>query len=36
MKLRPVGIRVENGERKLAMIENGRPDNEIIWEFVEV
>jgi hypothetical protein len=34
-ELRPVGIKEENGERKLAMIEKGNT-NEIIWEFVEV
>ncbi|KAF2135323.1 uncharacterized protein K452DRAFT_293316 [Aplosporella prunicola CBS 121167] len=33
--LRPVGMKVENETRKLAMIENGEPD-EALWEFVEV
>jgi hypothetical protein len=34
-KLRPVGIKEEKGEKKLAMIENGNT-NGIAWEFVEV
>jgi hypothetical protein len=34
-KLRPVGIKEEKGEKKLAMIENGST-NGIVWEFVEV
>lgn len=34
-KLRPVGIKEEKGEKKLAMIENGN-NNGIVWEFVEV
>jgi hypothetical protein len=34
-KLRPVGIKEEKGEKKLAMVENGTIRG-IIWEFVEI
>lgn len=34
-KLRPVGIKEEKGQQKLAMIENGNTSG-IVWEFVEV
>ncbi|MCJ1382647.1 hypothetical protein MMC17_005760 [Xylographa soralifera] len=34
-KLRPVGIKEEKGEEKLAMIEDGKA-NVMVWEFVEV
>ncbi|MCJ1389920.1 hypothetical protein MMC18_002777 [Xylographa bjoerkii] len=33
--LRPVGSKEENGEQKLAMLENGSTDG-IVWEFVKV
>ncbi|RDL31995.1 uncharacterized protein BP5553_09397 [Venustampulla echinocandica] len=34
-KLRPVGMKDEKGEKKLAMVESGNT-NGIVWEFVEV
>lgn len=34
-KLRPVGIKEEKGEKKLAMTENGSA-NGIVWEIVDV
>ncbi|KAL1616423.1 hypothetical protein SLS56_011414 [Neofusicoccum ribis] len=33
--IRPIGMKMENGIKKLAMIENWESD-EMIWEFIEV